>query len=137
MNLEYFKRGYAAVELLVDRIMSPSAQFETRLVPTSLVIRQSCGCFEKSVVDAGNHSLAAAHAAPPANASEAEVRTYLLAQVIRFLHRLQRKTKKTLLTQFFSIFMTVRLRRLCSSGSRIFFRTTARTELIPDQYARR
>lgn len=101
MNLEYFKRGYAAVELLIDRIMSPSAQFETRLVPTSLVIRQSCGCFEKSVVDAGNHSLTAAHAAPPANASEAEVRTYLLAQVNQIFAPLTEENKKDLVDSIF------------------------------------
>ncbi|MCR4821390.1 MAG: substrate-binding domain-containing protein [Treponema sp.] len=56
MNLEYFKRGYASVELLIDRIMSPQAVFETRLVPTSIVVRQSCGCFEKSVIQSGEDS---------------------------------------------------------------------------------
>ncbi len=50
MNLEYFKRGYASVELLIDRIMNPDTVFETRLLPTSIVVRQSCGCFEKSVI---------------------------------------------------------------------------------------
>lgn len=53
MNLEYFKRGYASVELLIDRIMSPNGHFETRLVPTSILVRQSCGCFEDSVIQAG------------------------------------------------------------------------------------
>ncbi|MBR4323174.1 substrate-binding domain-containing protein [Treponema sp.] len=52
MNLEYFKRGYAAVELLIDRIMAPREHFDTLLVPTSLLIRQSCGCFEQSILEA-------------------------------------------------------------------------------------
>ena len=55
MNLEYFKRGYASVELLIDRIMSPETVFETRLVPTSIIVRQSCGCFEQSVVQSAEH----------------------------------------------------------------------------------
>ena len=56
MNLEYFNRGYASVELLIDRIMNPKAVFETKLVPTSIVIRQSCGCFEESVVQSADSS---------------------------------------------------------------------------------
>lgn len=54
LNLEYFKRGYSAVELLIDRIMEPEKEFETVLVPTTLLVRQSCGCFEQDVVDAGD-----------------------------------------------------------------------------------
>ena len=55
MNLEYFKRGYASVELLIDRIMSPETDFDTLLVPTSLLVRQSCGCFEQSVVQSAEN----------------------------------------------------------------------------------
>ena len=34
LDLEYFKRGYSAVELLIDRIMEPRKNFETVSVPT-------------------------------------------------------------------------------------------------------
>ena len=52
IDLAYFARGYEAVELLIDRIMQPTAVVENRLVKTSLVVRQSCSCFEKAVFDA-------------------------------------------------------------------------------------
>lgn len=76
MDLEYFKRGYAAVELLIDRIMAPEEQFKTRLVPTTLLIRQSCGCFEKSIEDAGEE-INTANSMTGTNLSEEEVRNYL------------------------------------------------------------
>lgn len=102
MNLEYFKRGYAAVELLIDRIISPQQQFATRLVPTSLVVRQSCGCFEKSVVDAGIHLLQNSNInAPGTNASEAEVRNYLLCQVNIIFATLAEENKKELVDAIF------------------------------------
>lgn len=49
IDLSYFKRGYAAVELLIDRIMNPALPVETHYFPTNLVVRQSCGCFESSI----------------------------------------------------------------------------------------
>ena len=78
IDLAYFKRGYEAVELLLDRIMDKEVpryarndriarndglarhtqntrndwQAEIRTVKTSLIVRQSCGCFEKSIIDA-------------------------------------------------------------------------------------
>ena len=80
MNLEYFKRGYAAVELLIDRIMNPEAKFETRLVPTTLLVRQSCGCFEQSIVEAGETvNISSAFTIGP-NSSEEDVRSFLFRQ---------------------------------------------------------
>lgn len=81
MNLEYFRRGYAAVELLIDRIMNPDAHFKTRLVPTTLLVRQSCGCFEKNIVDAGSFSFDSSERWHSQNDSEEEVRDYLTAKV--------------------------------------------------------
>ena len=49
IDLVYFKRGYAAVELLIDKILMPEMKIETQYFPTDLIIRQSCGCLEKSV----------------------------------------------------------------------------------------
>lgn len=54
LDLEYFKRGYTAVELLIDRIMEQGKELDSVLVPTSLLVRQSCGCFEPDVVKAGD-----------------------------------------------------------------------------------
>ena len=59
IDLSFFKRGYTAVEMLIDRIIEPEKSAETILFPTSLVIRQSCGCFEQSVEKAGFSSCAA------------------------------------------------------------------------------
>ncbi|WP_191014229.1 substrate-binding domain-containing protein [Treponema zioleckii] len=49
IDLEYFKRGYAAVELLIDRIMRPDLNFRKFEIPTKIIVRQSCGCFEESI----------------------------------------------------------------------------------------
>ena len=49
VDLVYFKRGYAAVELLIDKIIQPDVKMETMYFPTDLIVRQSCGCLEESV----------------------------------------------------------------------------------------
>lgn len=54
VDLGYFRRGYAAVELLLDRIENPGHRFDTLIMESSLVIRQSCGCFEAAVTEAGD-----------------------------------------------------------------------------------
>lgn len=74
LNLEYFKRGYSAVELLIDRIMEPEKEFETVLVPTSLLVRQSCGCFEEDVIEAGDFNFSSKPVLPDANVSEEDFR---------------------------------------------------------------
>ena len=87
MNLEYFKRGYASVELLIDRIMAPQEHFETRLVPTSILVRQSCGCFEKSVVQASENSIST-QGFSIENTSEGELREFLFTKVREiFVHQ--------------------------------------------------
>ena len=85
VDLEYFKRGYAAVELLIDRIMNPSLPAETRLVPTSIVLRQSCGCFENPIISAGNPYIDRNNMMSDknidTNSSEEELRMYLMTQI--------------------------------------------------------
>lgn len=49
IDLAYFKRAYTAVELLLDQIISPELPKSNFTVPTKLVVRQSCGCFEEGV----------------------------------------------------------------------------------------
>lgn len=87
VDLEYFKRGYAAVELLIDRIINPNTPVETRLVSTSLILRQSCGCFENAIVSAGNPYIKDRNRMTDtnvdANGSEEELRTYLTNEIYR------------------------------------------------------
>ncbi len=81
VNLEYFKRGYSAVEFLIDRIMAPEATFESKYVNVSLLIRQSCGCFEKSIIDAGLHYPSQDGFSVNTTSSEDELRQFLSAKV--------------------------------------------------------
>ncbi|MCR4822539.1 MAG: substrate-binding domain-containing protein [Treponema sp.] len=53
IDLVYFKRGYAAVELLIDKILTNDLITETKYFPTDLIVRQSCGCREASVFNCG------------------------------------------------------------------------------------
>lgn len=81
INLEYFKRGYAAVEQLIDRIIEPTAPIENQLMPTSLIIRESCGCYEHSILEAGRHAPLDSFTVPESAGSEEEARTYTLNQI--------------------------------------------------------
>lgn len=106
IDLAYFKRGYEAVEILIDQIMqneiprtarndglpirndifqvqngtfSPQGDIflpQIHTVPTSLVVRQSCGCFEEEILDAQNGEPDFSHA-PHNFESEIEIRAYL------------------------------------------------------------
>ena len=53
ISLDSFKRGYTAVELLIDTIMQPNLPVQNILLPTSLIVRQSCGCLEQPIMNAG------------------------------------------------------------------------------------
>ena len=86
VDLEYFKRGYASVELLIDRIMNPSEIFETRLVHTSLLVRQSCGCFEKSIVQAAEDFEGGIDLSLD-RSSEDDLRSFLLGKVRQIFPR--------------------------------------------------
>lgn len=79
VNLEYYTRGYAAVEQLIDQIMNPDMPLIVSCVPTTLVVRQSCGCFEESVLRSGQRMLLEKHEYPVnANESEDVLRTDLV-----------------------------------------------------------
>jgi DNA-binding LacI/PurR family transcriptional regulator/AraC-like DNA-binding protein len=54
VDLSFFNRGYRAVELLLDRIQAPGYEFLDEIVDSTLVVRQSCGCFEHVIEDAGH-----------------------------------------------------------------------------------
>ncbi len=77
IDLVYFKRGYEAVELLIDRIMQPEAPIAARLVGTKLIIRQSCGCFEDSVLQALHLRKKTLLPLPQKDADKAALMSYL------------------------------------------------------------
>ena len=78
INLEYFRRGYMAVELLIDRIENPGLKPEVIEMPTSLVIRESCGCFEREITE----SIFSESARKlDEDASEEEARAFLFSRV--------------------------------------------------------
>lgn len=84
ISLEYFKRGYLAVELLIDKIMNPATKAETIRIKTSLIVRQSCGCFEKSVLNATKKIDLSSKSdyTENENESEEELRKRLASQII-------------------------------------------------------
>ncbi|WP_147645002.1 substrate-binding domain-containing protein [Treponema pectinovorum] len=105
MNLEYFRRGYAAVELLIDRIMNPETKYQTRLVPTTILLRQSCGCFEQSILDAGKPIENSVQNQINPNSSEEEVRNYLLNQTKNiFTHQTEKEIEELIDSIFLDIY---------------------------------
>ncbi|WP_147615015.1 substrate-binding domain-containing protein [Treponema pectinovorum] len=105
MNLEYFRRGYAAVELLIDRIMNPETKYQTRLVPTTILLRQSCGCFEQSILDAGKPIENSIQNQINPNSSEEEVRNYLLNQTKNiFTHQTEKEIEELIDSIFLDIY---------------------------------
>ncbi len=100
---EYFRRGYTAVELLIDRIMEPAKEYPVYFVPTSLVVRESCGCFEKNIVDAGSTIIqGSGNNLPSDNASETDIQEYLLRNISEIFMRQNTDAKKKLVRAVFS-----------------------------------
>ncbi len=97
IDLAYFKRGYEAVELLIDRIMGEDMTLKSRTVPTSLVVRQSCGCFEEAIIDALNDQPTSL--VPPASSSsEIEIRSYLEKSLSQTFPSISEEERNALLT---------------------------------------
>ncbi|MBQ8014529.1 MAG: substrate-binding domain-containing protein [Treponema sp.] len=93
IDLAYFKRGFEAVEILVDKIMGLE-NTGTHTVPTSLVVRQSCGCFESEILDAQNDELDSKE--DFSRKSESEIRRYLEDSIIRHFNNASEKQKSSL-----------------------------------------
>lgn len=98
VNPAYFEHGYRAVELLIDRIVDAEHETEVVTVPASLVIRESCGCFEDEIIQAGkkcdqNFS--------PENAHETEIREHIFSQVNQIFPRENYETKWSLVNGIF------------------------------------
>lgn len=102
LDLEYFKRGYSAVELLIDRIIEPEKEFKTILVPTSLLVRQSCGCFEEDVVEAGNFNFNEKFIVSDSDGSGEEIRAAFLKKTREIFPTLSEDMLKDLIDAIFS-----------------------------------
>ena len=100
INLEYFKRGYMAVEQLISQIMNPERDSRVLQVPTSLIVRESCGCFEQQILDAGKHSQK--DAALTDDSSEEEGRNFLFTQVNSIFSRESHERKTALVNAVFT-----------------------------------
>ena len=81
IDLEYFKRGYMAVETLINKIMNPKSKAQIIEIPTSLIIRESCGCFEDEILEAEESPEKQKSMNVSDDASEEEARTFLSERV--------------------------------------------------------
>lgn len=77
IDLEYFRRGYMAVEVLINKIMNPEREAEIIEIPTSLTVRESCGCFEKEILEPGESIKSLESEFLPDEASEEDARAFL------------------------------------------------------------
>ena len=94
INLEYFKRGYMAVELLINKIMNPESKAKLIKVPTSLIVRESCGCFEQEILSVS--SVYEQNTLLPDDASEDEARDFLAAKISQIFSKENHERKKLL-----------------------------------------
>ena len=97
INLEYFKRGYMAVELLINRIMDGSSSEQLIKIPTSLIVRESCGCFEKEILDAANTDFPIL----PEDSTEQEAKQFLFEKVNQIFEKESHESKESLVEAIF------------------------------------
>ena len=100
INLEYFKRGYMAVELLINKIMKPKSPAELIRIPTSLIVRESCGCFENEILQASEANFVSAELSE--DASEEEARKFLFEKINQIFARESLDRKNRLIEAVFS-----------------------------------
>ena len=100
IDLAYFKRGYEAVEILIDQIMGEETDELIHTVPTSLVVRQSCGCFEGEILDAQNGEADSEFSF--SFDSEIEVRAYLEAALSAHFESASEAQKSSLVSAILS-----------------------------------
>lgn len=97
INLEYFKRGYMAVELLINKIMAPQSPAQLIKVPTSLIVRESCGCFEKEILNAANTDFPILSE----DSSEEEAKRFLFGRVNQIFEKESHESKEKLVEAIF------------------------------------
>lgn len=81
IDLAYYQRGYRAIEILIDKIANEESaknteQDETIYFEPTLIIRQSCGCFEHSINKVGKTNFETINFFSK-DISERELRLYL------------------------------------------------------------
>ncbi|NLM01552.1 MAG: substrate-binding domain-containing protein [Treponema sp.] len=133
IDLEYFKRGYAAVELLIDCIMTPEIEVKSKLMPTSLLIRQSCGCFEKSIVEAGNFQHTEMGNVPVFE-SESDVRSYLMEKIDTSFFRQSGDEKERLINAIFHDLYETDEKSQLMTCFQDFLQNEKNDEKIPSSY---
>ncbi|MBR1536095.1 MAG: substrate-binding domain-containing protein [Treponema sp.] len=100
IDLVCFKRGYAAVEMLIDKIIEPESKPEIQYFKTDLIIRQSCGCLENSVSFLQEHKKIAFSGDFPSE-SESELRLRLISEIQKSLPNAQSFQIDSFLDAFF------------------------------------
>ncbi len=84
ISLESFRRGYTAVEMLIDKIIEPDSPPQHVLLPTALIVRQSCGCLEHPIMQSGQSLLPELAAEENACESEEALRRVFYSRLMVF-----------------------------------------------------
>lgn len=100
INLEYFKRGYMAVELLINKIMAPKSPAELIRIPTSLIVRESCGCFENEIMEAGRQSFISTELSE--DSTEEEAKRFLSEKINQLFAKESPERKNSLIESVFA-----------------------------------
>lgn len=96
IDLAYFERGYKAVELLIDQLMHKDNAVQHHLVQTSLVVRQSCGCFEPVIAHSLTSAPSVRSAVPQKDASRKEKCAYVRRHIARIFPQETEDTHRAL-----------------------------------------
>lgn len=99
IDLEYFKRGYLAVEILINKIMDGDKGEKLIKVPTSLVVRESCGCFEREILEVDAVGKAGTELSD--DATEEEARDFLSGRINMIFPKESHESRERLLNAVF------------------------------------
>jgi len=102
IDLEYFRRGYMAVELLINQIMNPKLAPKITKIPTSLVVRESCGCFEGEILRCSTSGKSSLPNYLSPNASEEEGREFLFTRINQIFPKESHERKMSLVDAIFT-----------------------------------
>ena len=86
-----------AVELLINRIMDGNSSEQLIKIPTSLIVRESCGCFEKEILDAANTDFPIL----PEDSTEQEAKQFLFEKVNQIFEKESHESKESLVEAIF------------------------------------
>lgn len=138
IDLSYYDRGYAAIEVLIDKIATESQKEETILFPTKLVIRQSCGCMENEITSAGLQDTSSKN--PDSfdfnrNFSEIELREYLASTIKQqFPERSMTDIRQWIDNFFYDLYSRNEESRLLQQAKDTIQNIRKKGEFIPDMF---